>query len=93
MQMPLNERCVLTQLAQSESEYACATLASNWGQLSRRMSCLLLWTGVLDPQGVPCMDLCAKSIDCRRESDIGTSVHVLSHGSGAHEGMNWTAIV
>ena len=33
------------------------------------------------------------SIDRRRESYIGTSVHVLSHGNGAHEGMSWTAIV
>ena len=33
-----------------------------------------------------------KSIDRRRESYIGTSVHVLSHGSGAHEGMSWTVL-
>ena len=51
MQMPLNDRLVLTQEAQSESEYACAMLALNWGQLSRRMSCLLLWTGGRGPSG------------------------------------------
>ncbi len=51
MQIPLKERRVLIQEAQSESPYAMAMFASCWGRSSKRRSLKLLLTSGRGPTG------------------------------------------